>query len=68
MFVSYRPRDTGTLGTMLKDADLIPENVKGSLESYASFFGLDGYDYHTAMGDVDCTLDVYFKMMEMVKR
>lgn len=68
MFVSYRPRDTGTLGSMLKDADLIPENVKGSLESYASFFGLTGYDYHTAMGDVDCTLDVYFNMIEMVKR
>jgi DNA polymerase III alpha subunit (gram-positive type) len=68
MFVLYRPRDTSTLGTMLKDAELIPENVKGSLESYAAFFGLTGYDYHTAMGDVDCTIDVYFKMMEMVKR
>ena len=66
-FVSYRLLDTGTLGSALKDAGRIPSDISGSLSSYCQFFEIDASRAHDAQGDCVMTLQVYKKMLGLIR-
>jgi DNA polymerase III epsilon subunit-like protein len=67
-FVSYRVRDTGVLGGALLDAGLIPASVSGSLSSFAQYFGVNLNHAHNAESDTRATIEVYKKMIALLKR
>ena len=68
MFCSYRVIDTATIGSFLKVAGLIPEEVSGSLGSLCKFFGVDQQAAHTAREDALVTLEVLRYMQVLVRR
>jgi DNA polymerase III epsilon subunit-like protein len=67
-FVSYRCADTGSTGMFLKAAGLVPESISGSLSSWANHFGISTDGAHTAKCDVEMTVEVYKKMLELVRK
>lgn len=64
-YVSYRVRDTGVYGNILKDKGLIPETISGSLGSYATNFGIDATGAHDAKKDCEITVAVYKEMLKL---
>ena len=67
-FVSYRVRDTASLGGSLLDAGIVPSTVSGSLTSFCQYYGIILTDAHTAAGDTKATVAVYQKMLEDMKK
>lgn len=66
-FCSYRVIDTGSIAQFLQAANKIPSSVSGSLSSLARHFGIDSSGAHDAQADVDMTVGIYKKMIELVK-
>jgi DNA polymerase III epsilon subunit-like protein len=68
-FTSYRLRDTQSISGYLKDCQLIPEDVSGSLESLIKYFGIeiDVNALHDAKYDTEKTLAVFLKLTKMLK-
>lgn len=63
---SYNVEDTKTASLFLKRCGWLPKDV-GSLGSLVDFFGIAKREAHEAKGDVNMTLDVYKKMIELMK-
>ncbi len=65
--VSYRLRDTASIGNFLKDAGVIPSNVSISLGSLAKHFNVNQVNAHTASDDVKVTIEVYQEMLYKIR-
>lgn len=65
---SYRTTDTATIGEFMRTCGAI-EIDKMSLETLAKSLGIDTtkYKFHTALGDVDVTFQVYFAMLKLMR-
>jgi DNA polymerase III alpha subunit (gram-positive type) len=57
-YTSYRKFDTAVIAQFLKYASKLPEDLSGSLESLAKYFGVLALENHTARGDVLTTISV----------
>jgi DNA polymerase III alpha subunit (gram-positive type) len=66
-FVSYRVLDTATIGLFLRELNIIPMSVSGSLGSYCKHYGVF-LDAHDAMGDTKGTVAVLKAMIKDLKR
>jgi len=64
-WVSYRTLDTGPIGQFLKLCGKLPENLSGSLESYAQYFGIP-HQSHNAKSDALVTLSVLQNMIKLI--
>jgi len=65
-FFSYNIEDTKTASLFLKRCGWLPSDV-GTLKSLVDYFGISKREAHEARGDVLMTLDVYQKMIELMK-
>jgi len=63
---SYNVEDTKTACLFLKRCGWLPPET-GTLKSLVEFFGIAKREAHEAKGDVHMTLDVYKKMIELMK-
>jgi DNA polymerase III epsilon subunit-like protein len=64
--VSYRTLDTGPIGQFLKLQGKLPDSVSGSLESYATHFGIEAPGaFHGARTDALVTVMVLVKMLAL---
>lgn len=63
---SYNVEDTKTACLFLKRCGWLPPET-GTLKSLVDFFGIAKREAHEAKGDVHMTLDVYKKMIELMK-
>ena len=70
-FVSYRNIDIATVSQFLKDSGKLPENTKTSLRDLGKHFEvLSDYEdkfLHNAQFDVQLSVKVYFKLLELIK-
>lgn len=67
-FVSYRSLDTSPIARFLIAAGLVPDSVKGSLESLVEHFGLPPIgDLHDARIDTLMTVEVLKKLLGLIK-
>lgn len=66
-FVSYRVLDTATIGQFLKIANKVPTDISGSLSSWAEYFGIDASKAHDAKADVEMSIEVFKKFLDLVK-
>lgn len=64
--VHYGVVCTSVTTTVLKDAGILPEIV-GNLSSLVKHFGVEQRNAHTAKDDVLMMIDVYAKMIQMLK-
>lgn len=65
--VHYGIACTSVLTNILKDIGILPETV-GNLESLVKYFGVQERTAHTAKDDVLMMIEVYDKMIQMLKR
>ena len=64
--VAYGRVDTKVISDFMKDIGLLPPDV-GTLGSLAEHFGVQKRTAHEARGDVLTTIDVYCKMVDVLK-
>lgn len=66
-FIHYRVMDIQVLAQAAKDIGYLPEEVSTGLHKLAKFFGYEPKGAHTAMGDIDTTVFVYERLLELFK-
>jgi len=64
--VHYRTLDTSIACNLLKDGDLIPQDL-GSLTSLVSYFKIPIKDAHNAKGDILMNIEVYKSIKNMMR-
>lgn len=58
--------DTKNVFKELKKRGIVPDSESGKLGNICKFFGVSLENAHTAMGDIEATREVYYKMMEVL--
>jgi hypothetical protein len=66
-FVSYRLRDTGSFGSGLKDAGILPHSISGGLGAFLEFFDIVNEAPHTAKGDGMATMKLWLALVNAAK-
>jgi len=59
--------DTQKVFKELKKTGFVPESESTKLGNICKYFGVSLENAHTAMGDIEATREVYYKMMECFK-
>lgn len=68
-YISYRVRDTGTVGAFLIDCGIIPSTVSGSLKSFSDYFKITPIGgLHDAEVDTWLSIEVYKEMIKLIKK
>lgn len=65
-YFNYNVYDTKIVANTLKEAGLLPSEI-GNLESMARHFNCAPHEFHNAKGDVLTTIEVYRKLVDMLK-
>lgn len=65
-FVGYRVLDTGGMAMILITAKKLPKDFKAGLGHMAEYFKAPAFEAHTAKGDVEATIFVAKKLLEMI--
>jgi hypothetical protein len=67
-FVSYTCQDTGQIALTLKELGQIPEDQDLGLSDLCGFWSLTGFNFHTCEGDVDASIAVYVKELDVLSQ
>ena len=64
--VHYRTLDTSGICNFLKDVDIFPDDL-GNLTSIVEYLGIPVSDAHTVKGDVGMNIEMYRRIIAMMK-